>query len=104
MKSKGGPAWDRMIERFYKVVEDLQIKVEPSQDQASAIEASLQNTTDGDSVLGSDAPQATDAYPDLAQNTDGTNTIQAPSYRASNSANADSAVSTTTCEFNAKQQ
>jgi hypothetical protein len=103
MKSEGGPAWDRMVERFYKVVEDLQIKVEPSQDQASAIEASLQNTTDGDSVLGSDAPQSTDAYPDLARNTDGTNTIQAPSCRATNSANADSAVSAT-CEFNAKQQ
>jgi hypothetical protein len=103
MKSKGGPAWDGMVEKFYKVVEDLHIEVEPSRDQASAIEMSLQNTTDGESVLDWDAPQSTDAYPDLARNTDGTNTIQAPSYRATNSANADSAVSAT-CKFNAKQQ
>jgi hypothetical protein len=103
MKSKGGGGWDSMVERFDQVAEDLHIKVEPSQDQASAIEASLQNTTDGDSVLGSDAPKATDSYPDLDQNTDGSNTIQAPSCRATNSANADSAVSAT-CKFNAKQQ
>lgn len=103
MKSKGGGGWDSMVERFNQAAVDLHIKVEPSQDQASAIETSLQNTTDGESVLDSDAPQSTDAYPDLAQNTDGTNTIQAPSCRATNSANADSAVSAT-CEFNAKQQ
>jgi hypothetical protein len=72
MKSEGGPAWDRMVERFNQVVEDLHIKVEPSQDQAS-----LQDTADSDSVLGLDAPQATHAYSDLAQNTHGTNTIQA---------------------------
>jgi hypothetical protein len=88
MKSEGGPAWDRMVERFNQVVEDLHIKVEPSQDQAS-----LQDTADSDSVLGLDAPQATHAYSDLAQNTDGTNTIQALSCRATNSATAESAVS-----------
>jgi hypothetical protein len=100
-KSEAGPAWDRMVENFYKVVKDLHIKVEPSRDQASAIEASLQDTADGDSVPGSD-PHATDAYPDSAQNTDGTNTIRAPSCHATNSATTESAVSTTT-DFDPKQ-
>jgi len=93
MKSKGGQAWDRMVEEFNQVVKDLHIQEEPSQDQASAIETSVQDTADGHLVLGSNACQATDLYPNSAQNTDGTSTIQAPSSCATNSATAESAVS-----------
>jgi hypothetical protein len=89
-KSEGGKIWEEPVKRFNKVLGMLDIEVEPSRGQAS-----LQDTADDDSVLGSDAPQTTNVYPDSAQNTDGTNTIRATSCRETNSATAESAVSTT---------
>jgi len=101
-KRKARKPWIRDVERLQNTLRKLNIEVEPSRDQESASEASLQDTADGDSVLGSNTPKATDAYPNSAQYIDGSNTIRAPSRRAINSATAASAVSAT-CEFYPKQ-